>query len=122
MRAREFITEQHRDVSGEHYYSLPMPTAAIVPDASQNFYHMYRFGIAMSKAPDANINLNDQTSIADKLAILPYTEEDMLIVDKAGKTMGATAKFISRKGTKEENGGNAVSPVAKYVPTKRPSR
>jgi hypothetical protein len=120
MRAKEFIAEQHRDVSGEHYFPLPMPTAAIVPDASQNFYHMYRFGIAMSKAPDENINLTDQTNIADKLAILPYTQEDMDIVKKAGKTMGAAPKFISNKGTKEENGGNAVSPVAKFVPTRRP--
>jgi hypothetical protein len=114
MRAKEFIAEQHRDVSGEHYFPLPMPTAAIVPDASQNFYHMYRFGVAMSKAPDENINLNDQTNIADKLAILPYTKEDMEIVKKAGKTMNAAPKFISNKGTKEENGGNIISPVAKF--------
>jgi hypothetical protein len=121
VRAKEFIAEQHRDVSGEHYFPLPMPTAAIVPDASQNFYHMYRFGIAMSKAPDENINLNDQTNIADKLAILPYTKEDMAIVKKAGKSMGAAPKFISNKGTSEENGGNAVSPVAKFKPTRRSS-
>jgi hypothetical protein len=121
MRAKEFILEQHRDVSGEHYFPLPMPTAAIVPDASQNFYHMYRFGVAMSKAPDANVNMDDHTKIADKLAILPYTEEEMDIVNRAAKTIGATAKFISNKGTKEEEGGNATSPVAKYVPTKRSS-
>lgn len=121
MRAKEFIAEQLRDVSGEHYFPLPMPTAAIVPDASQNFYHMYRFGIAMSKAPDDSVNLNDQTKIADKLAILPYTEQDMDIVKAAAKTIGATPQFISNKGTKEEDGGNAVSPVAKYVPTKRSS-
>ena len=121
MRAKEFILEQHRDVSGEHYFPLPMPTAAIVPDASQNFYHMYRFGVAMSKAPDENINMNDQTNIADKLAILPYTDADMEIVKRAGKTIGASPKFISNKGTKEEDGGNATSPVAKYVPTRRKS-
>ena len=121
MRIKEIITEQERDVSGEHYFPLPMPTAAIVPDASQNFYHMYRFGIAMSKSPDENINLNNQTNVADKLAILPYTKEDMAIVKKAGKSMGAAPKFISNKGTKEEDGGNAKSPVAKYVPTRRRS-
>jgi hypothetical protein len=119
MRAKEFIIEQERDVSGEHYFPLPMPTAAIVPDASQNFYHMYRFGVAMSKAPDANINMNNQTEIADKLAILPYTDADMEIVKKAGKSMGATPKFISNKGTKEEDGNNTVSPVAKFTPTRR---
>lgn len=119
MRAKEFIVEQERDVSGEKYFPLPMPTAAIVPDASQNFYHMYRFGVAMSKAPDANVNMDDQTKIADKFAILPYTDEDMEIVKRAGKTIGAAPKFISNKGTKEEDGNNIVSPVAKFVPTKR---
>ena len=121
MRAKEFITEQERDVSGEKYFSLPNPTAAIVPDASQNFYHMYRFGIAMSKAPDENVNLDNQTNIADKLEIVPYAKEEMEIVKRAGKTIGAMPKFISNKGTKEENGGNFVSPVAKFVPTRRRS-
>ena len=120
MRAKEFITEQHRDVSGEHYFGLPLPTMVVMPDASQNFYHMYRFGVAMSKAPDANVNLTDQSSHADKLSIVPYTEEEMDIVNKASSTMGGgRPKFVSRKGTKEENGGNAVSPVAKFVPTRR---
>ena len=111
MRAKEFINEQERDVSGEHYFPLPKPTAMIVPDASQNFYHMYRFGVAMSKAPDENINMDDQTNIADKLEIAPYSNEEIEIVKRAGKTIGATPKFISDKGTKEENGGNIVSPV-----------
>ena len=56
-----------------------------------------------------------KTKIADKLAILPYTKEDMEIVKKAGKEMNAPPKFISNKGTKEENGGNIVSPVAKFT-------
>jgi hypothetical protein len=119
MRAKEFITEQERDVSGEDYFPLPMPTAAIVPGASQNFYHMYRFGIAMAKAPSETVNLEDETKVADKLAILPYTREDMEIINKAGKEMKAPAKFISNKGTKEENGGNIQSPVAKFKPTRR---
>jgi hypothetical protein len=46
----------------------------------------------------------------------------MEIVKRAGKTIGATPKFISTKGTKEENGNYTVSPVAKFVPTRRPSR
>jgi hypothetical protein len=122
MRAKEFITEQERDVSGEHYFPLPMPTAAIIPDASQNFYHMYRFGVAMSRAPEANHNLEKETELADKLAIVPYTKRDMEIVNAALKTMGGTVKFISNKGTKEEDGNNVISPVAKFVPTRRPSR
>ena len=119
MRAKEFSIEQERDVSGEKYFPLPNPTAAIVPDASTNFYHMYRFGVAMSKSPDNNVNMDDQTNIADKLEIVPYASEEMEIVKNAGKTIGAMPKMISNKGTKEEAGGNAVSPVAKYVPTKR---
>ena len=112
MRAKEFITEQERDVSGEDYFPLPKPTAVIVPDASQNFYHMYRFGVAMSKAPDINVNMNEHTAIADKLAIVPYSPEEMEIVNQAGKTIGAMPKMISNKGTKEESGNYTVSPVA----------
>jgi hypothetical protein len=111
MRAKEFINEQGRDVSGENYFGLPLPTAVIIPNSSQNFYHMYRFGIAMSKAPDQNINIDDETSRADKLAIVPYSDGDMDIIKRAGKTMNAPPKYISNKGTKEENGGNTVSPV-----------
>jgi hypothetical protein len=121
MRAKEFIVEQERDVSGEHYFGLPYPTMAVIPDASTNFYHMYRFGIAMSKAPDENVNLSKQTEMADKLAIVPYSKEDMDIVKRAGKTMHAGPKFVSHKGTKEEDGGNTTSPVAKFVPNKKSS-
>ena len=121
MRAKEFISEQHRHVSGEHYFGLPLPTTLVMPDASENFYHMYRFGLAMSKDPNAKVDLKDQAKHADSLAIIPYTEEELAIVQKASKAVGAGAPhFISRKGKKEEDGGHSTSPVAKFVPTRRP--
>ena len=113
MRAKEFIAEQRIALSQEVARAVP-GTYAIAGLPNSDFYKQYRFGVAMSKAPDANINLTDQTNVADKLAILPYTEADLDIVKKAGKTMKAAPKFISTKGTKEENGGNITSPVAKF--------
>jgi len=113
MRAKEFIVEQERDVSGEDYTSLPMPTASIIPNASQNFYHMYRFGLAMSRASDATHDLKTETDLADKLAIIPYSDRDMEIVDRGLKHMGGIAKPISNKGTKEEDGNNTISVIAK---------
>jgi hypothetical protein len=119
MRAKEFIAEQHRDVSGEHYFPLPMPSTQVVPKADK-YYHMYRFGVAMARAPDENETMHPTTPVANQLTLSPYSEEEQAIIDKASSLMGYPTKFISHKGTHEENGGNAVSPVAKFVPTRRP--
>ena len=120
MRAKEFITEQHREVSGEHYFPMPLPSTQVVP-AADRYYHMYRFGVAMSRAPDENDTMKPMTPVANHLTLAPYSSEEQAIIDKASKLMGYPTQQISNKGTKEEDGGNAISPVAKYVPTKRGS-
>ena len=120
MRAKEFISEQHREVSGENYYQLPLPSTQVIP-AADRYYHMYRFGVAMSRAPDQNDTMETITPVANQLTLVPYSKEEQAIIDKASKLMGYSSHHISNKGTKEENGGNATSPVAKYVPTRRSS-
>ena len=120
MRAKEFISEQHREVSGENYYQLPLPSTQVIP-AADRYYHMYRFGVAMSRAPDQNNTMEPITPVANQLTLAPYSKEEQAIIDKASKLMGYSSHHISNKGTKEENGGNATSPVAKYVPTRRSS-
>jgi hypothetical protein len=118
MRAKEFIAEQHREVSGEHYFPLPLPSTEVIP-AADRYYHMYRFGVAMSRAPDEDDTMNPTTLVANQLTLAPYSKEEQAIIDRAKKLMGYSSKSISNKGTKEEDGGNATSPVAKYVPTRR---
>ena len=114
MRAKEFITEQERDVSGEHYFPLPMPTAAIVPDASQNFYHMYRFGMAM-----ANPDMPRAGAMSGDPLITAYTDADMQKVKDAAKSVGAGAiTHLSDGNSNELDGGNKVSPVRKQTKNK----
>ena len=120
MRAKEFILEQHRDVSGEEYHQLPLPSIQVVP-AADRYYHMYRFGVAMARAPDENNTMEPLGDIANQLTLAPYSKEEQAIINKAKNLMGYDSKVVSNKGTKEEEGGNATSPVAKYVPTKRSS-
>jgi hypothetical protein len=120
MRAKEFIAEQEREVSGEDYHRLPLPSMQVIPDANI-YYNMYRFGVAMSRAPDENDTMEPVSLVANQLTLAPYSREEQAIIDKANKLMGYSSKHISKKGTKEEDGSNAVSPVAKYVPTKRSS-
>jgi hypothetical protein len=121
MRAKEFITEQEREVSGEGYHQLPLPSIQVIP-AADRYYYMYRFGVAMSRAPDVNNTMNPLGDIMNQLTLAPYSKEEQVIIDKAKKLMGYDSKVVSSKGTKEEDGHNAVSPVAKFVPTRRPSR
>ena len=120
MRAKEFITEQHREVSGEHYFPMPLPSTQVVP-AADRYYHMYRFGVAMSRAPDENDTMEPLGDIANHLTLAPYSKEEQVIIDKAKNLMGYASEVVSNKGTKEEDGNNVISPVAKFVPTRRPS-
>ena len=120
MRAKEFIIEQEREVSGEDYHQLPLPSIQVIPDADR-YYRMYRFGVAMARAPEVNTTLEPLGDIMNQLTIAPYSKEEQVIIDKAKNLMGYDSKVISNKGTKEEDGHNAVSPVAKFTPTRRPS-
>jgi len=119
MRAKEFIAEQQRDVSGENYHPLPFPTAQTIPDADRTYY-MYRHGVAMARAPDHDETMSPFGPIANNYWLTPYAEEEQAIIDKANRMMGYKSTFVSRKGKKEEDGGNAVSPIAKFTPTRRP--
>jgi hypothetical protein len=129
MRAREFISEQiapehEQSRVGDHpdYEQRAMAGAYIIPDASLNYYQMYRYGIMMARAPDPQPDAyDDQTSLGDKMIIMPYTDGGMETMLAASKTTGKAAKSISKyKQTEENPEVNRVSPVAKFVPTKRP--
>jgi len=130
MRAREFISEQteteHAQLrAGEHtdYEARAMAGAYTIPDASANFYQMYRYGIMMARAPDPQPDaFDDQTSLGDKMIVMPYDEGSVETMLAASKATGMPPKSISPYTNKDENEAvNRVSPVAKFVPTKRPS-
>jgi hypothetical protein len=130
MRANEFIFEQteaehEQGRAGEHkdYEARAMAGAYVIPDASANFYQMYRYGIMMARAPDPQPDaFDDQTSLGDKMIVMPYSEGGVETMMAASKATGMAAKSISPYTHKDENEAvNRVSPVAKFKPTKRPS-
>jgi hypothetical protein len=120
MRAREFISEQiaaehEQGRSGEHkdYEQRSMAGAYIIPDASANYYQMYRYGIMMARAPDPQPDAyDDQTALGDKLIVMPYSEGGVETMLAASKATGKAAKNISPYTLKDENEAvNRVSPV-----------
>ena len=127
MRAKEFITEQEdyeKDFAADHKDWQPreIPGAFVVPDASANFYQMYRYGMLMARSPEPQPDaFDDQTSFGDKFIVAPYSDGDIAAMQGASKASGhAAVKAHSYTNTYENPKVNRVSPVAKYVPTKRP--
>jgi hypothetical protein len=128
MRAKEFIREQHEphELMSAHpeHQVRTIPNAYIVPDASQNFYTMYRYGIMMARSPEPQPEgFDEQGQLGDKLIIIPYEKADEQIMQGASKVTGkAAVKAHDRHLRDETSDTNTVSPVAKFVPTKRPSQ
>ena len=130
MRAREFIFEEteaehEQGRAGEHpdYEQRGMAGAFIIPSASMNYYQMYRYGIMMARAPDPQPDaFDDQTSLGDRMIVMPYDEGSMETMLAASKATGKPAKSISKYNHHDENPEvNRVSPIAKFKPTRRPS-
>jgi len=129
MRAKEFITEQEdyeKDFAADHKDWEPreIPGAFVIPDASANFYRMYRYGILMARSPEPQPDAyDDQTALGDKLIIAPYSDGDIEAMQGASRASGhAAVKSHRYDNTHEHPDVNQISPVAKYVPTKRPSQ
>ena len=128
MRAKEFITENEdyeKDFAADHKDWQPREIAGAytIPDASSNFYKMYRYGILMARSPAPQPDAyDDQTAFGDKLIIAPYSDGDIAAMQGASEASGhAAVKSHSYTNKDESKFVNPVSPVAKYVPTKRPS-
>ena len=130
MRAREFISEQKevydREYAADHAQWEPREVAGAytIPDASDNFYKMYRYGILMARAPEPQpAGYDEQTALGDKLIIVPYDEKSGNAIITAASAASGHAAVKSHSYTNKDEGKfvNPISPVAKYVPTKRPS-
>ena len=117
MRAKEFIREQHEhEFAADHkdWEHREVPGAYVIPDASSNFYNMYRYGILMARAPEPQPDAyDDQTAIGDKLIIAPYGGDiEVEIVKCASKASGHGAKKAHRyTSTAEHPDVNQKSPV-----------
>ena len=130
MRAKEFVLEQteryDREYAADHKHHEPreVANAYTIPDASDNFYKMYRYGILMARSPEPQPDAyDDQTELGDKLIITPFGGDvEKSIIDGASEASGHAAVKSHRYDSKHENPAvNRVSPVAKFVPTRRSS-
>jgi len=76
------------------------------------YYQMYRFGIAMAGAPDEDSPTEGPAK--DVPAVWMYTDVDEEIVNKAAKNQGISGKTIVPRGPSAElEFVNKTSPVAK---------
>jgi hypothetical protein len=127
MRAKEFISEQEYERAGDNPHNVPkqIPGGYIIPDSSNNFYQMYRYGIMMARAPDPQPDaFDDQSNLGDKLIVVPYSDGGLETMMAASKALGMPPVSISDYSMESEPDlfRNKVSPVAKFKPTKRPKR
>jgi hypothetical protein len=96
---------------------LPKSAREAAPHAKQftdidQYYGMYRFGVAMAAQPDKDTPKEGPAK--DVPAVWMYTDADEEIVNKAAKNQGISGKTIVKKGPSSElNTVNKVSPVAK---------
>jgi len=109
MRITDIISE-----SKEKKLSKASREAA--PHAKQfqgidQYYQMYRFGIAMAGQPDKSAPKEGPAK--DVPAVWMYTDADEEIVNKAAKNQGIQGKTIVAKGNSSElSSVNKTSPVA----------
>ncbi len=95
---------------------LPKSTREAIPHAKQfvdidQYYGMYRFGIAMAGEPE--ISSPKEGPAKDVPTVWMYTDADEEIVNRAAKNQGIKGKTIVSKGTSAElKSVNKLSPVA----------
>lgn len=110
MKIREILTEKSEK-------KLPKNSRRSAPHAKQfqdidQYYGMYRFGVAMAKAPDGDTPKEGPAK--DVPAVWMYSKGEEEIVNRAAKNQGISGKTIVAKGPSEElKSTNTTSPVAK---------
>jgi len=110
MKVKEIILEKADRKLGKNI-KQSHPHAKQYDDIDQ-YYGMYRFGIAMAGAPDKSINKAGPAK--DTPAVWLYSKGEEEIVNKAEKNQGIKGKNVITKGHSEElKDINKLSPVAK---------
>lgn len=118
MRLRELLTEKVK--------KLPRTQQEAGVSAKQfssdnNFYSMYRLGLAMATQPHHDIEKEGPGK--DMPTIYAYTDADAEIIKKAAKNMGVKGKTIVDDGPSSEMPDtNTVSPMKPQGPIKRKGR
>ena len=109
MKIYDIITEEKEK-------QLSKSSKEAAPHAKQfkgidQYYQMYRFGIAMAGEPEKSAPKEGPAK--DVPTVWMYTDADEEIVNKAAKNQGITGTTIVAKGPSSElKSVNTVSPVA----------
>lgn len=110
MKVKEIILEKADKKLGKNI-KQSHPHAKQYDDIDQ-YYGLYRFGIAMAGAPDKSINKAGPAK--DTPAVWLYSKGEEEIVNTAERNQGIKGKNVVQKGKSEElKGTNTISPVAK---------
>ncbi len=119
MRAREFIVEYHNPLDFTH---PSMQNARYLPNIDK-YYELYRLGLDMAQVgADGKIEGPAEGDPAGEAAVLiGYSDADEKIINTALKHRGHKQVKSSKGNSKELEDTHAVSPVAKFKPTKRRS-
>lgn len=116
MRAKEFIREQADDDGAIIGVKNSLRNLKAYPGMPANdAYQIYRFGLALA----THGNAPAQGPTSQDAVIAAYSPEEDAIVSAAEKTTGKHGKSMASPGSMEQSDVNTVSPVAKFVPTKK---
>jgi hypothetical protein len=126
MRAREFITESK--LEGMHDYlqmaSDSLPLAYVIPELkNQDFYDLYRFGIAIADVRGTSGNDNVQNKFKPEFEAESSWGENQIVISydpNIGKVIDAALKKVNKSGKRQiaSKTSDEMSDVTKTSPIK----
>lgn len=134
MRAREFITEQRLDQvhDGLEVASTALPNTYVIPELKNNdFYDLYRFGVAIAAVRGESGNDHVLNGFEPKFkAESSWGEQQVVssefdidignIIDQALKKVGKSGKkLVSTPGSDEMDDTSDKSPIKPFKGYKR---
>ena len=134
MRAREFITEQRLDQvhDGLDVASMALPNTYVIPELKNNdFYDLYRFGVAIAAVRGEGGNDNVQNKFKPDFRAESSWGEHQVVssefdkelgntIDQALKKVGKSGKkMVSTPGSDEMDDTLTQSPIKGFKGYKR---
>jgi hypothetical protein len=134
MRAKEFIFEQRLDQvhDGLEVASMALPNTYVIPELKNNdFYDLYRFGVAIAavrgESGTDNVqnghkpNFNAESSWGEQQVVSSEFDKDIgKTIDQALKKVGKSGKkMVSTPGSDEMDDTSTGSPMKPFKGYKR---
>jgi hypothetical protein len=134
MRAKEFIFEQRLDQvhDGLEVASMALPNTFVIPELKNNdFYDLYRFGVAIAavrgESGTDNVqnghkpSFNAESSWGEQQVVSSEFDKDIgKTIDQALKKVGKSGKkMVSTPGSDEMDDTSTGSPVKPFKGYKR---